>query len=92
MKNYEMEILEPRYDSRKSFYRKAYVCKRGKELDLYSYDTLVAIIDRKGTVTIDLSHSITTNRHIKEFLKQNGFVAETKKQMLADYKQFKGVN
>ena len=30
-------------------------------------------------------YSVTTLRHIKEFLKQNGFKAETKAQIAKDY-------
>jgi hypothetical protein len=31
------------------------------------------------------TYSSTTLRHIKEFLKQNGFKAESSKQIMADY-------
>lgn len=80
---YELEAL---YDSRKSFYGKARVEIRddGTKM-LWSYNTHVASIkpDTKPMV-FDL-YSATTTRHIKEFLKQNGFDANTSKQILKDY-------
>lgn len=80
--------LTTQFDSKKSFYKKAYV-----ELDsdnntttLYSYNTKVAYIDldTKKAVVL-MTYSATTLRHIKEFLKQNGFKAETSKQIENDY-------
>lgn len=83
MTNYE---LTPRYDSRASFYGKARVEIRedGTKM-LWSYNTHVASIkpDTKPMV-FDL-YSATTTRHIKEFLKQNGFNAENSKQIIKDY-------
>ncbi len=80
-----MYELECRYDSRQSFYGKARVnvyddgTKR-----LYSYNTHVASIKGGKPMVFD-DYSATTLRHIKEFLQQHGFKAETKKQILADY-------
>ena len=76
--------LEPQYDSRQSFYKKAHVIilsyKDSKVYLLKSYESLVAIITENsdGTkwwytnqyISIDLLTSQTTLRHIKEFLKQ----------------------
>jgi len=76
--------LEVRYDSRKSFYGKARVETDGNNKKLYSYNTLVAEI-KDGTPIVHGTYSQTTLRHIKEFLKQNGFEAETSKQILRDY-------
>ena len=76
--------LEPRFDARKSFYRKAQVISIINGLQLQSYTTIVANIIN-GKATVFGSYSDTTLRHIKEFLKQNGFKAETKKQILEDY-------
>lgn len=81
--------LSPRYDSRKSFYGKAHV-DTGDNDDknkLYSYDTLVAEI-KDGKPVVYGTYSATTLRHIKDWLKQNGFKAETSKQIMQDY----GVN
>lgn len=81
--------LSPRYDSRKSFYGKAHV-DTGDNDDknkLYSYDTLVAEI-KDGKPVVYGTYSATTLRHIKDWLKQNGFKAETSRQIMQDY----GVN
>ena len=78
--------LEPKYDSRKSFYGKAQV-DTGDNDDkkrLYSYDTLVAEI-KDGKPVVYGTYSATTLRHIKEWLKQLGFKAETSKQIMNDY-------
>lgn len=80
--------LDPEYDRRQSFYKKAWV-QNGKDgtSTLYSYETKVAQI-KKGEVTLfsDWNYSPTTLRHVKEFLKQNGFKADTQAQMARDYK------
>ncbi len=78
--------LEPRYDARKSFYGKAQVDTgdKGDKNKLYSYDTLVAEI-KDGKPVVYGTYSATTLRHIKDWLKQNGFRADTSKQIMADY-------
>jgi hypothetical protein len=76
--------LECRYDSRASFYGKAVVKVYENKKILYSYNTMVAYIEN-GKATIEGFYSQTTTRHIKEFLKQNGFYADSKKQMMKDY-------
>ena len=78
--------LEPRYDARQSFYGKAHV-DTGDNDDknrLYSYDTLVAEI-KDGNPVVYGTYSQTTLRHIKDWLKQNGFKAETARQIMNDY-------
>ena len=82
--------LKPIYDKAISFYGKAETERKGNAIILYSYNTKVAEI--KGDKVIlnnnidgNLLFSNTTLRHIKEFLKQNGFKAETKKQIIKDY-------
>lgn len=92
--NAEKYTLEPRYDSRKSFYGKAIVSKEfvgtGYVITLRSYTTDVAEIFLNGNgdyakATVHGTYSPTTLRHIKEFLKQYGYKAETKKQIEEDY-------
>lgn len=64
--------LTARYDSRKSFYGKAHVIDHGNgKLELQSYDTIVAEIDN-GHLVYDClgEYSQTTNRHIREFIRQ----------------------
>lgn len=86
--NANMSIMElcPYYDSAKSFYGKAKVIEIENDVFLVSYDTIVAFFNRDTKVAkvID-TYSATTLRHIKEFLKQSGFKAETKKQIEKDY-------
>ena len=63
--------LEPRYDVRKSFYGKAIVVitDNDKTLELWSYETRVATFDIENyTVTLTGAYSMTTKRHIAEFL------------------------
>lgn len=86
MKTYNLKPynLIPRYDGRKSFYGKAMVIERGDEIILVSYDTEVAYIKDSQPYVRD-AYSHTTLRHIKEFLKQHGFKAESKYQILRDY-------
>lgn len=79
--------LEPRYDGRKSFYGKAKV-NTGDNDDqnsLYSYNTLVAKINDEGKPEVYGTFSDTTLRHIKEWLRQHGFKAESKAQIMKDY-------
>lgn len=83
--------LSTKYDSRASFYGKARVEDYGHKLVLISYTTAVAIIDSASNdgildrATVNGLYSNTTTRHIKEFLKQNGFKADNSKQIMADY-------
>lgn len=84
--------LKPIYDSRKSFYNKATVTEDENGFYLTSYNTVVARITNKNHgysipayATVYGTYSPTTLRHIKEFLKQNGFKAESKAQIEKDY-------
>lgn len=80
-----MELL-PYYDSAKSFYGKAKVIEIENDVFLISYDTIVAFFNRDAKVAqVYGIYSATTLRHIKEFLKQSGFKAESKKQIENDY-------
>ena len=78
--------LRPQYDSRDSFYGKAKVDTGDKndKNKLYSYNTLVAEI-KDGKPVVYGTYSQTTLRHIKDWLKQNGFKADNAKQIIADY-------
>ena len=93
--------LEPQHDPRESFYRKAHVEATQYEgddystkSDLYSYQTKVPRVttnpetgEEKAIVYLDSYPPIspTSLRHVKEFLKQYGFKADTKKQVERDY-------
>ncbi len=77
--------LDTKYDSRKSFYNKAMVSDNTDEL--YSYGVHVMSIEN-GKPVIKCREdqlSQTTLRHIKEFLKQKGFPAISKQQIIKDY-------
>lgn len=90
--------LVPKYDSRKSFYGKAKVVEDSGTISLISYKSCICKIATVGLddveVTIfdipnynggSLTFSNTSLRHLKEFLKQNGLRADSKKQILNDY-------
>lgn len=73
VKEDEEEYLEPRFDSRASFYKKAKVVKKDNgDEELYSYGTHVGGI-RDGKPYSKGKWSQTTSRHQKEFFKQRGF-------------------
>lgn len=80
--------LEPRFDSRKSFYGKAKVVvdDNGDKM-LYSYGTPVVKI--RGSLVATLGEyalaSVTTTRHTKEFLRQNGFAVGSKSEISKMY-------
>lgn len=86
--NIDISIMElcPYYDSAKSFYGKAKVVEIENDVFLVSYDTVVAFFNKETKIAqvVD-TFSQTTLRHIKEFLRQSGFKAETKKQIEKDY-------
>ncbi len=86
--NSNIKIMElcPYYDSAQSFYGKAKVIEIENDVFLLSYETIVAFYNRETKIAevVD-TYSATTLRHIKEFLRQSGFKAETKKQIERDY-------
>ena len=71
-----LKELEAHFDSRKSFYKKAYTGTFDgvgwHALYLKSYDTIVACIF-ENQLRIYGGFSQTTARHIREFALQNGF-------------------
>lgn len=91
--------LQPIFDNAKSFYNKAIVTcdtvlysgmqelRATGERHLYSYNAHVAYIDNDQNVHLlpEWNYSATTLRHVKEFLKQNGFRADSKNQIQKDY-------
>ena len=86
--NIDVTIMElcPYYDNRQSFYGKAKVIEIENDVFLVSYDTVVAFYNREVKIPkVYDTYSATTLRHIKEFLKQSGFLAESKKQIERDY-------
>ena len=78
--------LNPMFDSRKSFHRKAFVeidPKTG-DLTLKSYGTKVAVI-KADKLEVFGTYSATTLRHIKEFMGQNGYPPLSKKEIEETY-------
>lgn len=75
--------LQPVYDSRQSFYKKAQIKEYNGALYLQSYNTIVAKIEN-GKAIVNGWYSATTAKHINEFLYQNGFNKMTKKEMEED--------
>ena len=93
-------FLECIYDTRKSFYEKAYVEVQKNEFecikDLYSYGTLVASIVwnyEKNSITYKYfgRYSQTTTRHQKEFFKQEGLNDKELKELFEKGELIKGV-
>lgn len=81
-----MMELCPYYDSAQSFYGKARTVEIEDDVFLVSYDTIVAFYNRDTRIARVMdTYSATTLRHIKEFLKQNGFKAKDKAQIEKDY-------
>lgn len=80
MERYE---LEPRHDSRKSFYQKAFVRIDGNTRTLESYDTDVCRATKNdGSLTVCRlwnAWSATTGRHVHEFLLQLGYCSNGKR-------------
>ena len=82
--SYEKIELSARYDARQSFYGKANELYYEDRVELQSYSTIVACI-KDGQAEVYGWYSGTTGRHIKEFLKQHGFRADNKAQIMRDY-------
>ena len=79
-----MEYLQPRFDARKSFYKKAAVFETAASVILESYHTRICELYVNGELWIfDAFYSMTTMRHVKEFLKQHNVNIN---QLLKDYK------
>lgn len=82
MKQPERIFELPCFDSRKSFYRKAWVkeCANGEKL-LQSYKTIVCKIDANGRfIRLWCGYSATTQRHVNSFLLFYGMTNKGGKQ------------
>ena len=71
--------LHCEYGYQKSFYGKAYTLENDIIKQLYSYDTLIATINKKFN-TVEFTqysdYSSTTVRHVNDFLRQNGLLPQ----------------
>ena len=64
------EELKPVYDSRKSFYKKAWIKYADNgDIILQSYSTDIAVLHSNGEFEFE-KYSYTSNRHLYEFMKQ----------------------
>ena len=72
MNKFEIFDLDPRYDTRKSFYGKAKVIYHDNgDMELQSYNTIVSRYTKADNKLVHLGKwSQTTTRHQKEFTKQ----------------------
>lgn len=81
--------LFPEYDKRQSFYGKAHVITLENEEILISYETPVAKIiyepNKEPQALIFGKWSMTTTRHIKEFLRQNRIDYDSTNDMYKRY-------
>ena len=81
--------LSPVFDSHKSFYGKARVKVNDDTLQLVSYSTVVAIVtylsDGAKLAHITGVYSRTTVRHIREFLRQQGFKPGTEAELISEF-------
>lgn len=69
----------------KSYYGKAVITEDDDFIVLRSYNTDVVAIDKSNNKIIRLWNgwSVTTSKHVNDFLKQNGFNMLSKKEWLA---------
>ena len=98
MKEEKECYLEPIYDSRNSFYKKALVKIKEDNISynelLYSYGTLVAIYTKDKMTELRQynylgNFSQTTTRHQKEFFRQKGATLEEVNKLIRKGRKFK---
>lgn len=98
MREERVYYLEPIYDSRKSFYKKAIVKVEEDNLNynelLYSYGILVAIYTKDKITELRQynylgNFSQTTTRHQKEFFRQKGATLEEVNKLIRKGRKFK---
>ena len=80
--NIQSYLLEPRYSNVKSFYGKAIVTITPQKKVLSSYNTEVCVLDNNNNIVDIGYYSLTTSRHINEFIQQHGHNKMTKKDIL----------
>ena len=82
MTNINIYNLETIYTTQKSFYGKAIVTvlENGHKV-LTSYNTNVCELDKNNNIVDIDYYSMTTAKHINEFLQQNGHDRMTKKEI-----------
>ena len=78
-----MYYLEPQFDRRKSFYKKASVSVWFGTITLTSYNTPVCVITSDKHIKLNGLYSQTTTRHIREFLQQHEILFASNPQYAA---------
>lgn len=72
-KKKKMEIYELNATTQKSYYGKALVLENKSTIKLQSYETIVAVFNKKTNVLkIYGWYSMTTSKHINDFLRELG--------------------
>lgn len=81
----QMSELSAIYDCRESFYGKAKVLSNDTIKSLFSYDTEIIRLENGKAPKLVYFDKIsqTTLRHMKEFLRQNGYNVDTKNEVLS---------
>ena len=86
----KMEYLQVQDGQTKSFYKKASIKRENNYILLYSYNLLVAKYNEiTKKIIIYGYHSLTTGRHINNFLLYVGLPKMTKKEILKKVKENK---
>lgn len=69
----KMKIYELNATNQKSYYGKALVLENDNTIKLQSYETIVAVFNKKTNVLkINGWYSMTTSKHINDFLRELG--------------------
>ena len=80
-----MEIYELNARNQKSYYGKALVIENDKNIKLQSYETIVAVFNKKTNVLkINGWYSMTTSKHINDFAKMCGYYKSLSKKEIKD--------
>lgn len=69
----KMKVYELNATKQKSYYGKALVLENESTIKLQSYETIVAVLNKKTNVLkINGWYSMTTSKHINDFLRELG--------------------
>ena len=81
----KMKIYELNARNQKSYYGKALVLENDNTIKLQSYETIVAVFNKKTNVLkINGWYSMTTSKHINDFAKMCGYYKGLSKKEIKD--------
>ena len=81
----KMEIYELNARNQKSYYGKALILENNSTIKLQSYETIVAVFNKKNNVLkINGWYSMTTSKHINDFAKMCGYYKGLSKKEIKD--------